>query len=148
MTLRSIISATALLVLSASPHSAFAQDMAAPVSTPVARDVSKADIEAASRQFELRMDAMKVELDGLIAAHRDNLDALAPKIDEVVSRYQSDFDAFSALADAYFAVEIAKAETPELAQLFQHEREQLIPMLQSLPDLVRAGAMEAARNPK
>lgn len=145
MSLRLMLSAAAVLVLAVPAHAAVVQDAAPAEATA---PLTEQDMEAASARFQVRMDALKAELDTLIAANKDNLDTLPAKIDEVTARYKPDFDAFSGLTDRYMASEIAKAETPEQREQLQGARDQVVPMLQSLPELIRTSAMQAATNPQ
>lgn len=150
MSLRLILAATAVLGFSAPGQAALAQAVlaSASVAQTATPDVEELDMEAASARFKTRMDALKAELETVVATHAGHPDAMSAGIDEAIARYKGDIDAFANMMDTYFVTTIESAETDAQKQEYQGVREQVVPMLRALPEQIRAATLEYANTPK
>ena len=143
MSLRLILCATAVIGL-AVPVQAV---LATPASAQ-AVEQEELDMEEASARFEQRMQALKVELETVVTAHAGHPDTLEQNVDLTIARYKDDIDAFASMIDTYFATEIESAETDAKKQEYQSVREEVVPMLRTLPEQIRTATLERANAPK
>jgi len=145
MSLRLILSAAAVIGL--------ALPVQAVIATPVtaqtaAQQSEELDMEQASVRFKERMEAMKTDLEAVVAANTGNPEAMSAGIDTTIARYKGDIDAFANMMDTYFTTAIDGAETDAQKQEYQGVREQVVPMLRTLPEQIRAATLEYANAPK
>lgn len=145
MSLRLILSAAAVIGLALPAQVVLATPAAAQATAPQTEEL---DMEAASARFKERMEALKAELETVVAANSANPDALGTSIDETIARYHGDIDAFANMMDTYFVTMIDGAETDAKKQEYQGVREQVVPMLRTLPAQIRAATLEYASTPK
>ncbi|MEG2311810.1 hypothetical protein [Brevundimonas sp.] len=145
MSLRLILSAAAVIGLALPAQAVLATPAAAQTAAPQSEEL---DMEEASARFKERMDALKAELETVVAANAGKPEALSTSIDETIARYKGDFDAFANMMDTYFATMIDSAETDAKKQEYQGVREQVVPMLRTLPAQIRTATLEYANTPK
>ena len=143
MSLRLILCATAVIGLAVPVQAVLAH----PVSVQ-AVEQEDLDMEETSARFEERMEALKAELETVVATHAGHPEALAQNVDLAIARYKDDIDAFASMIDTYFATKIESAETDAKKQEYQSVREEVVPMLRTLPEQIRTSTLERANAPK
>lgn len=148
MSLRLILCASAVIGFAAPASAVLAAPSAPQAAAQATPEVEELDVEEASARFKQRMDALKAELETVVAANIGDSDALSRNVDATIARYKSDIDAFANVMDTYFVSQIEGADTDTEKQEYQGVREQVVPMLRSLDQQIRTAVLEGANAPK
>lgn len=148
MSLRLILCTAAVIGFAAPASTVLAAPSAPQADAQATPEVEELDVEEASARFKQRMDALKAELETVVAANIGDSDALSRNVDATIARYKSDIDAFANVMDTYFVSQIEGADTDTEKQEYQGVREQVVPMLRSLDQQIRTAVLEGANAPK
>lgn len=138
MSLRLAMAASATLILSV-PAAATAHALVVQTATPV----SEAEMEAKSQAFEARMQTMNQELQAAITAAGNDGAKMKADTDVIIDRYAPEIVSFSNDFEGYLNGEIAKAADPEMRQQITSVRDQVVPVIRTMPDQLRASIQQA-----
>ena len=139
MSLRIVMAATATL-LCASPALAVTVQQAAPAASSTAITEEQMEVQAAA--FEARMEAMGTELEAAVTAGGTDKAKITADTDAVITRYTPDITAFTTYFEAFLNGQIANAPDEATRQQMTTVRDQVMPIMKTIPDQLRASIQQ------
>lgn len=146
MSLRIVMAATATL-LCASPALA-APALQAAFSAAPAATYTEEDMEARAEAFEAVMEEMGKEIEAAVTAGGTDKAKITADTDAVVTRYTPQITAFVEYFEAFLNSQITNAPDESVRTQMVTVRDQVVPIMKTIPDQIRASIQQslAAQN--
>ena len=138
MIVRSALAAAAIL-MAGTPAMALQAAPAAPI--------SEADFEVLANAFNGRMQALQTEVQGAVTAAAGDTTKLSADVDVITARYAPEIDTFAGQVESFLDGQIAAATDEAQRQQLTAARQQAGAGLRSIPQQLKAAALQAASTP-